>query len=244
MRLAAADDLGRAPPRRRTRGSALFVDPSRPRLNEILPISDTSRGMLRHNRLEGEDSAASGNCSACRAARRLKSAPDLHCPAQTVGATSWHGVSARYWSAQCRDWRTISRNPHYGGIDLRALTVLDPFVGRGAVRSQGGPTGGQDRCRSFDPIACSITTFELMTASLPDLDDTLARFPEHCRQDISADITPPLQARLRVSRPSSLLRSRSLHLSVIQQALLTPTPTSYWLTSPGNPRSSAVPAAT
>ncbi len=64
---------------------------------------------------------------------------------------------------------------YYGAVDLRGLTVLDPFVGGGTSVVEARRLGASIVAIDVDPIACSVTNLELMAAQLPALDDTLIK---------------------------------------------------------------------
>ncbi|HOX57990.1 MAG TPA: DNA methyltransferase [Verrucomicrobiota bacterium] len=62
---------------------------------------------------------------------------------------------------------------YYGGANLCGLTVLDPFVGGGTSVVEASRLGATTFAVDVDPIACSVTSLELMAANLPDLEVAL-----------------------------------------------------------------------
>ena len=81
-----------------------------------------------------------------------------------VGAVS--GPDGDFWEA------------YYGGIDLRGLTVLDPFVGGGTSVVEASRLGAKTVAVDVDPVACSVTNLEIMAAGLPDLENALVHLQD------------------------------------------------------------------
>lgn len=81
-----------------------------------------------------------------------------------VGAVS--GPDDDFWEA------------YYGGINLRGLTVLDPFVGGGTSVVEASRLGAQTISVDVNPIACSVTNLELMATELPNLENALVDLQE------------------------------------------------------------------
>lgn len=73
---------------------------------------------------------------------------------------------------------------YYGGIDLRGLTVLDPFVGGGTSVVEARRLGAKTVAVDVDPVACSVTNLELMAAGLPDLKEALVHLQETAGRQI------------------------------------------------------------
>ena len=67
---------------------------------------------------------------------------------------------------------------YYGGADLRGLKVLDPFVGGGTSVVEANRLGASAIAVDVDPIACSVTEFELKAAQLPDLSEALTQLKD------------------------------------------------------------------
>ena len=101
-------------------------------------------------------------------------------------------VSARCfapcWLARRRDRRTSFWEAYYGGIDLRGLTVLDPFVGGGTSVVEASRLGAKTMAVDVDPVACFVTNLELKAAGLPDLENALVHLQDTIGS-VCADIT-------------------------------------------------------
>ena len=60
-------------------------------------------------------------------------------------------------------------NAYYQGVDYTGQTVLDPFVGGGTSVVEAARLGATPVGVDIDPVACTITRFELHAAEVPDL---------------------------------------------------------------------------
>ena len=76
-----------------------------------------------------------------------------------IGATS--GVEADFWAR------------FYGDADLRHVVVLDPFVGGGTSIVEALRLGATTHGVDVDPVACTVSDFEVKADKLPDLAEAL-----------------------------------------------------------------------
>lgn len=74
---------------------------------------------------------------------------------------------------------------YYGKANLQGFTVLDPFVGGGTSVVEAARLGASALGVDVDPIACAVTTAELIAAKLGDLTPTLRALQESVGKTIA-----------------------------------------------------------
>lgn len=89
-----------------------------------------------------------------------------------IGAVS--GPDDDFWGA------------YYGETSLNGLRILDPFVGGGTSVVEASRLGASTFAVDVDPIACSVTRFELMAAEIPDLSDALVELQSSIGRELQS----------------------------------------------------------